>query len=191
MTSPEGFLAARDRVFRNLFKEHQPTWPRVPTEDVVWGLVRMVLAQQVSTSVAVARAARVLQIAPEFSRGQVDPGTAPDDVFRRSGATGRQAMCCAMILRERDRIREYSRFSDPDTHVLGIPGVGPWTIACFRILVLRHEDVLPSGDVGLERAFHRQYGERASLERRSRIWRPFRSVAVWHLWRSLGNTPLG
>jgi DNA-3-methyladenine glycosylase II len=73
----------------------------------------------------------------------------------------------------------------------GIKGIGPWTLAVFRIMVLRDPDVLPLGDVGLERAVTNVYGPGHNVETLAEKWRPFRSVACWYLWRTLGNEQLG
>jgi len=75
--------------------------------------------------------------------------------------------------------------------VAGIKGIGPWTLAVFRIMVLREPDVLPLGDVGLERAVENVYGAGKDIEQLAENWRPFRSVACWYLWRTLGNQQLG
>jgi DNA-3-methyladenine glycosylase II len=72
-----------------------------------------------------------------------------------------------------------------------IKGVGPWTLSVFRIMVLRDPDVLPLGDVGLERAIANVYGGPRDVELLGERWRPFRSVACWYLWRTLGNEQLG
>jgi DNA-3-methyladenine glycosylase II len=58
-------------------------------------------------------------------------------------------------------------------------------------MVLREPDVLPLGDVGLERAVAQVYGPTCVVEKLSENWRPFRSVACWYLWRTLGNLQLG
>jgi len=73
----------------------------------------------------------------------------------------------------------------------GIKGIGPWTIAVFRIMVLRDPDVLPLGDVGLERAIANVYGPNQDVQKLAEKWRPYRSVACWYLWRTLGNEQLG
>ena len=61
----------------------------------------------------------------------------------------------------------------------------------FSIMVLREPDELPSGDVGLERAISNIYGKASRVESLAEAWRPFRSVACWYLWRTLGNEQLG
>jgi DNA-3-methyladenine glycosylase II len=60
----------------------------------------------------------------------------------------------------------------------------------FRIFVLRQPDVLPEGDAALIKRVRELYGIAHELPELSEKWRPFRSVACWHLWRSIGNTPL-
>lgn len=71
-----------------------------------------------------------------------------------------------------------------------IKGVGRWTADMFLIFTLLRGDVLPLGDVGLQRAMgtHYQGGgklEGAAMEAVAEAWRPWRSVATWYLWRSL------
>ena len=84
-----------------------------------------------------------------------------------------------------------SEFQDTDEVVGGIRGIGPWTRSIFRIFILREPDVLPQGDAALMKALQRLYGFQATLSDISERWRPFRSVACWYVWRSLGNLPLG
>ena len=65
--------------------------------------------------------------------------------------------------------------------VLGaIPGVGPWTTSYVAMRALGDPDVFLPGDVGIRHALDR-LGAPVSDER----WRPWRSYAVMHLWRSL------
>jgi DNA-3-methyladenine glycosylase II len=73
----------------------------------------------------------------------------------------------------------------------GIKGIGPWTIAVFQIMVMREPDVLPVGDVGLARAIANLYGQGMDAQDLGENWRPYRSVACWYLWRTLGNMQLG
>ena len=62
----------------------------------------------------------------------------------------------------------------------GIPGVGPWTASYVAMRALGDPDVFLPGDVGIRHALAR-LGSHASDEH----WRPWRSYAVMHLWRSL------
>jgi 3-methyladenine DNA glycosylase/8-oxoguanine DNA glycosylase len=108
------------------------------------------------------------------------------------GLPERRAQCCVTILQRSDEIRAKVQQGQPWGEALaGIKGIGPWTLAVFRIMVLREPDVLPLGDVGLERAITNVYGRPRCVERLGDRWRPFRSVACWYLWRTLGNEQLG
>jgi len=57
--------------------------------------------------------------------------------------------------------------------------------------VLRDPDIMPLGDLGLERAIAKVYGPNQDVEKLAEKWRPYRSVACWYLWRTLGNEQLG
>ena len=76
-----------------------------------------------------------------------------------------------------------------------VKGIGRWTAEMFLIFYLLRPDVLPVGDVGVQRAIGNHYngGERpdaAAMRRIAEPWRPWRSVAVWYLWRSLDAVPV-
>ena len=63
-----------------------------------------------------------------------------------------------------------------------IPGIGPWTASYVAMRALGDPDVFLQGDVGVRNALSR-LGGAPDPER----WRPWRSYAVMHLWRSLGG----
>jgi DNA-3-methyladenine glycosylase II len=71
-----------------------------------------------------------------------------------------------------------------------VKGIGRWSAEMFLIFRLGRPDILPVGDVGVQRALRRLYGLRkhpspARMTALARPWRPYRSVACWYLWRSL------
>lgn len=121
------------------------------------------------------------------------PGVLPElENMRRFGLPERRARCCVAVLERSEEIRTKVRNGKSWEEALsGIKGIGPWTLSVFRIMVLREPDELPSGDVGLERAVANVYGPSASVHQLGENWRPFRSVACWYLWRTLGNDQLG
>jgi DNA-3-methyladenine glycosylase II len=166
-------------------------WPNIPTEDPIWGLVRIVIAQQVSTHVACNIAERVKLSFPKITSPERDliPSVAE---FRAFGIPERRAQSCVDILMRADEILGKVAEGTPwELALAGIKGIGPWTVSTFRVMVLRDPDVLPLGDVGLERAVRNVYGDAHRVEQLGENWRPFRSVACWYLWRTLGNKQLG
>jgi DNA-3-methyladenine glycosylase II len=65
----------------------------------------------------------------------------------------------------------------------------------FLIFHELRPDVLPVGDIGLQRAvaLHYHGGERvdpAAIRELAVRWQPWRSVATWYLWRSLDPQPV-
>ena len=64
-----------------------------------------------------------------------------------------------------------------------LPGIGPWTAQYIAMRVLAWPDAFPHPDVAVLKAMGETRGARA-LER-AEAWRPWRSYAVLHLWKSL------
>jgi DNA-3-methyladenine glycosylase II len=189
--APEKHLIQTDARLRGIILSQQGRWPSLRTEHPIWGLLRIVMAQQVSTLVACRLADRAKKEHPELlnpsSAIALDPTR-----LRALGLSQRRAQCCADIVMRSDEISsKVQRGQTWEAALAGIKGIGPWTVAVFRIMVLREPDVLPLGDVGLERAIANVYGSPQDVLTLSEYWRPFRSVACWYLWRTLGNQQLG
>jgi len=76
-----------------------------------------------------------------------------------------------------------------------LPGIGRWTAEMFLIFSLGRADVFSVGDLALCSAVQRIAGRKLSptqIERRARVWSPYRSVASHYLWKIAhwrGTTP--
>jgi DNA-3-methyladenine glycosylase II len=75
-----------------------------------------------------------------------------------------------------------------------IRGIGRWTAQMFLMFSLGRLDVLPVDDLGFRVAIQKHYAlvatpKKADLTQLAEPWRPYRSVATWYLWRSLGGVP--
>ena len=66
-------------------------------------------------------------------------------------------------------------------------GVGVWTAEMYLIFQLLRPNVLPLGDVGLINSINRIYNIRKpslkKIIKLSKCWEPYRTVAVWYMWR--------
>jgi DNA-3-methyladenine glycosylase II len=184
-------LSSRDTILARVIASQSERWPSHAVEHPIWGLLRIVMAQQVSTLVACRFAERAKYVYPELLTSS--SVAVPDLVrLRAIGLSQRRAECCAEVVRRSTEILAKVEHGDTWEEAVGhIKGIGPWTVSVFRIMVLRDPDVLPLGDIGLERAIGKVYGKRRNVERLGEMWRPFRSVACWYLWRTLGNEQLG
>jgi DNA-3-methyladenine glycosylase II len=189
--SAELYLSERDHVLAEVIAARPGHWPSTPTEDPIWGLVRMVVAQQVSTHLACTIADRLKSSFPTITGPGRDMVPSVTDL-RAFGLPERRAQSCVDILIRADEILEKVREGGTwDSALFGIKGIGPWTLSTFKVMVLREPDILPLGDVGLERAVRNVYGETADVQQLAEKWKPYRSVACWYLWRTLGNKQLG
>ena len=82
----------------------------------------------------------------------------------------------------------------PDEEVIAdltaVKGIGTWTAQMFLMFTLVRLDVFAPDDIGLQRAMKELYGWKTTpsykkLEKTAEQWRPYRTVACWHLWASL------
>ena len=75
-------------------------------------------------------------------------------------------------------------------HLTSVRGIGVWTVEMLLMFRLGRPDVLPSGDFAVRNGFRLTYNlpemptPKALLEH-GELWRPFRSVAAWYLWRAV------
>ncbi len=73
-------------------------------------------------------------------------------------------------------------------HLTQIKGVGVWTVHMLQIFTLGRLDVLPVGDLGIQKGFQILYKLKTlptpkEMERLAKPWREHASIAAWYLWR--------
>jgi DNA-3-methyladenine glycosylase II len=100
-----------------------------------------------------------------------------------------------LATKTKDGLLDFSKLQDlPDEevikHLTQVKGIGGWTAHMFLMFTLKRQDVLPTGDYGIQAAMKKHYRKRKmpkpkDMEKIARAWSPYRSVACWYLWRSL------
>ena len=85
-----------------------------------------------------------------------------------------------------------SRMDDEEIveRLTAVRGIGRWTVQMLLIFKLGRADVLPVHDLGVRKGYTAMYGldeliAPKDLETAGEIWRPYRSVASWYLWRAV------
>ncbi len=73
--------------------------------------------------------------------------------------------------------------------LIGIRGIGRWTVEMFLIYTLNRSDVLPVDDFGVRDGYRRLKGldvmpTPRQMREIGEEWSPHRTVAAWYLWRS-------
>lgn len=81
------------------------------------------------------------------------------------------------------------------THLTQVKGIGVWSVQMFLIFTLNRLDVLPTGDLGIQKGFQavfklRSLPTHAQMERLARKWREHASIASWYLWRAADEAKL-
>jgi len=76
--------------------------------------------------------------------------------------------------------------------LLGIPGIGPWTVAYIRLRALGDPDAFLPTDLGVKRALT-QLGRSTApkdIVATAEPWRPWRAYALQHLWATSARPPM-
>ena len=84
--------------------------------------------------------------------------------------------------------------SQIEKQLMAIRGLGKWSTNYIMMRVLGFADCVPLGDTGLTTALQQFYAldHRPDVEETTELMKPFapyRSLATYHLWTSLGGTP--
>ena len=74
-------------------------------------------------------------------------------------------------------------------------GGGRWTVQMLLIFALLRQDVFPIDDIGLIRGMEKLYNSGKALEKTqlyeiSENWKPYRTMGVWYIWRSIDPEPV-
>jgi len=191
-------LAKRDRVLRRLVRDYPDASLRT-RGDAFQTLARSIVGQQISVKAAQAVWDRLVATA-----GRVAPAAlvALDEEAMRAAGLSRMKVAYLKDLAGRFhegelKPRRWSRMDDEAViaDLVRVKGIGRWSVEMFLIFHLMRPDVLPVGDLGLQRAMERLYngGDALTKDDMREIagpWRPFASAATWYLWRSLDPIPV-
>ena len=162
-------------------------------------LVRSIVYQQLSGKVATVILGRLVAMLPN---GKITP----DAILKLTPVRMRKA---GLSKQKTTYIRDLARKTNkgrvkfeslPDLtdievieHLTQVKGIGVWTAHMFLIFALRRLDIVASGDLGVRVAIRKAYQleelpHPQQVEEMAAAWRPYSSVAVWYLWRSLDST---
>lgn len=95
---------------------------------------------------------------------------------------------CERVLPSRAALEAMSDAQIVDA-LVGLRGVGLWTVQMLLIFWLKRPDVLPADDLGIRKGLKIAHRMRAlpapsKVLKVGRRWAPYRSVASWYLWRA-------
>jgi len=171
----------------------------VARNDGFFSLARSIVGQQISVKAAQSIWNKLEQEIGEISPERIIKKTALE--LRKCGVTRQKAnylLDLSHHFMEGNLKEQNWRELDDDevkSLVTQIKGIGPWTAEMFLMFHLLRPDILPVGDVGIQKAMKLHFNEDKQMTAEEMIsraepWRPWRSVASWYLWRSLDPLPV-
>ena len=191
-------LSRRDRVMKKLIPQFGEA--RLQGHgDAFSTLARSIIGQQISIKAAQSVWNRWLALMPKLQPAAV---LALDVESQRAAGLSARKVDYLRDLAEHFNagsvhVRQWAQMDDEAIieELVAIRGIGRWTAEMFLIFHLMRPNVMPLDDVGLLKGIGLNYfsGEpvsRADAREVGDAWAPYRSVAVWYIWRSLDPLPV-
>ena len=194
----EQFLSSADPGMKELINRFGPCQISPWQEPLFPALINAIISQQLSVKAAATISGRVRALMPE------EQDLLPEvisllsvDELRQCGLSGAKTRYCQTLAAAVDsgelaldelRLKEDEEILKT---LIAYPGIGKWTAEMFLIFAIGSSDIVSLGDLGLKRGmqFYLQmddYPDDKLILDKSNIWRPWRSIASWYLWRLAG-----
>jgi DNA-3-methyladenine glycosylase II len=195
-------ILKKDKRFAPLIKLHgKPELSR--GKNLFQALVRSIVYQQLSGKAAATIYARFVAL---FNQPNTPSSKLkfpkPEEVLkmdflklRSAGLSGQKASYIQdLALKFTDGTIKHKTLHKMSTeevtkHLTQVKGVGVWTVHMLQIFTLGRLDVLPVGDLGIQKGFQIVYKLKKlptakEMELLAKNWRAHASVASWYLWRA-------
>ena len=160
-------------------------------------LVGTIVSQQLSGKAADTIFKRVIALVGGFEKLTPDAILAVEVTALRGAGLSGQKVSYVRDLAERVRSGslDLHALDDHDdesviTAITAVKGLGRWSAEMFLMFRLNRPDIFPVGDLGIVKGMQKLHGMKKrpspkTMTRLAEVWRPYRSVAAWYLWRVL------
>ena len=166
-----------------------------PQDNYFKSLVRSIIYQQLSGKSAFAIYSRFLKLFPvNLFPSPNELLLLSDKVYRDIGLSKQKTIYIKEIAKvfksktvQSDRFKEMTN-DQIRNNLIKIKGIGPWTIDMFLMFTLNRPDILPTGDLGIQKGYMAFFNidflpDKDYMIKNAEKWRPFRTVACWYLWK--------
>ncbi len=196
--SGQTHLSDQDPVMAKLIKRH-PNDKLRNRGDSLQTLLRAIVGQQISV-----KAADSVWLKLESVSGEINLDSLlklDHEQLRNAGLSRQKASYIQNIVTFygensiTDGYWKNQSYEKSYKELITIKGVGRWTIEMFAIFYLHEPDIFSVGDIGIQKAINQLYfngqpQSKEALEQFSQQWRPYRTVALWYLWRHIDPEPV-
>ena len=156
-------------------------------------IIRSIIYQQLSTKAASAIHNRFKQLFENDNLRPVDVFNNSIDRYREIGLSKQKVSYIINVAHEFNNElipKNLEDFSDEDIidMLTRIKGIGRWTVQMFLMFSLNRSDILPELDLGIQKGvkIYFKLNELPSgdyIIKQAELWRPYRTLASWYLWR--------
>lgn len=185
----------RDARMAALIRRHsKPAFER--GRDPFQSLCRAIVGQQLSVKAAATIHSRFAKLYKKVTPKAVAKTSVAK--FRSVGVSNQKASYLLDLARKfTDGTVDPKHFHEMTdeairAHLVAVKGIGRWTADMFLMFTLHRPDVLPTGDLGIQKGMQNLFRLKSlptpeRMERLAEAWRPYRTVACRYLWDSLDN----
>ncbi|KAK4512959.1 uncharacterized protein ATC70_003670 [Mucor velutinosus] len=166
-----------------------------------------IIYQQIHGKAAASIEARFIKL---FDTSDTPKYPSPDDVLSKSieelksaGLSARKAeyiQCLAQKFNDKTITPEnFVNMTDEEIgeQLIKVKGIGQWTVDMFLMQELGHSDIMPLGDLGVRKGVAQHFNLAMPSDKKkvfplphhmvelTDIWRPYRTLGSWLMWRLL------
>ena len=164
-------------------------------QDYFQSLFRSIVFQQLSGEAAQTIYKRLVKLIPETSN------LCPNEVLKIEKNDMSKAGLSSQKINYVRNLADYfennsfkkkdvERMTDEEIsrELTQIKGIGQWTVDMFLMFTLNRADILPYGDLGIQKGIMRILNKKNLPSKKemgncSKKWVPYRTIACWYLWR--------
>ena len=186
----------KDKRFAKLIKKHgipDLKWGRVGLKNSFRALVRSIIYQQVSGFAASSILKKFIFLFGRFPK-PADVNKISVSKLRSAGLSSQKVKYIKDLAQKFTdgtiKHKSLKKMSNVEVieHLIQVKGIGVWTAHMFLIFTLNRRDILPTGDLGIQKGFKILYGlkdlpDHDKMEQLAKPWREHASYASWYLWR--------
>jgi len=190
------YLSNRDPILKPIINKFGPIIIKNKDNNLLKNISRIIVGQQLSAKAARTIWDRIDKQINRWSANEVKNISIVE--FRRLGLSKQKARYIIELSDHvtNNKICLESLYNmdenDVRDYLIGINGLGNWSIDMILIFILLKDDIFPNSDIALKKAIKRCYGlNDRSFEININIitenWKPYRSIASRYLWIWLDN----
>ena len=190
-------ISTRDLLLKDIIQRMKE--PSLSSRgDLFATLIKSIVGQQISVKAASAIWSRFCDCVGKVCEESILEQSHAD--LRQVGLSNRKVEYIIGIAHAwQDGLKDVDWNSMSDEEVLEklvrLRGVGRWTVQMLLIFALLRQDVFPVDDIGLIRGMEKLYNSGESMSKSqlheiAESWKPYRTMGVWYIWRSMDPEPV-